>query len=196
MSSLVGASAACSTRVTEQLQRLASIQRSAARCLQPVGIIGPGDGGARECDAAFQVATVLAKAGMSIVCGGRAGVMGAASRGAAEAGGIAIGILPEDDARSANPHLSVAIPTGMGEMRNALIARSSMCLVAIGGGMGTISEAALGLKWGKPVFALYEDIQLPGARFASDVDQLVEWVLECLLELIPPESEPPPMRQG
>ena len=60
-------------------------------------------------------------------------------------------------------------------MRNALIARSSICLVAIGGGMGTLSEVALGLKWGKQVFALYRDIPLPGVQVAKDVDQLIEW---------------------
>jgi len=191
MSSQVGASDACSTRITELQQQLAVIQRGATRCLQPVGIIGPGDGGARECVAAHRVAAALAAAAMSIVCGGRAGVMGAASRGAAEAGGIVVGLLPEDDARSANRYLSVAIPTGMGEMRNALIARSSICLVAIGGGLGTISEMALGLKWGKSVFALYEDVQFPGARIAGNVAQLVEWVLVWLVEHLGPDGAVP-----
>jgi uncharacterized protein (TIGR00725 family) len=108
--------------------------------------------------------------------------MEAASRGAAEAGGIAIGILPEDDVRSANKYLTVAIPTGMGEMRNAVIARSSLCLVAIGGGMGTISEMALGLKWGKNVFALYEDVRLEGARIAKNPGELLESVVRWLVD--------------
>ena len=68
----------------------------------------------------------------------------------------------------------------MGEMRNAIIARSSLCLVAIGGGMGTISEMALGLKWNQAVFALYEDVQLPGAVIASDLDDLIARVLDFL----------------
>ena len=71
--------------------------------------------------------------------------MAAASR-ARDGGGIAIGLLPEDDDRNANEWLSVAVATGMGEMRNALVARS---LAAIGGNMGTLSEMALGLKWGR-----------------------------------------------
>ena len=107
--------------------------------------------------------------------------MEAASKGAFEAGGVTIGILPEEDARCANKYLSVAIPTGIGEMRNALIARSSICLIAIGGGMGTLSEMALGLKWGKTVFSLYEDIQLPGVKSAGDIDQLIEWVAAWLV---------------
>ena len=171
-----------SAQVTDLVARLQGIQASDARCKQPIGIIGPGDGGERECHAAYEVANRLARAGFAIVCGGRGGVMQAASRGAAEAGGIAVGILPEEDTRTANPYLSVAIPTGMGEMRNAIIARSSICLVAIGGGMGTISEMALGLKWGKRVFALYEDVQLEGATITSSPGELLETVLRWLVD--------------
>ena len=188
MSSRVGVSRNLSKAATERFERLAQAQAGAARRPQPVGIIGPGDGGSRECLAAYEVAGVLAAAGVPIVCGGRGGVMEAASRGAAEAGGIALGILPEDDLSGANRHLTVALPTGIGEMRNALIARGSVCLVAIGGGMGTLSEMALGLKWSKPVFTLYEDTQLPGARAAGDVQQLIEWVLECLTSHLPESS--------
>lgn len=160
--------------ITERLRKLAAIQAGPLRTRQPIGIIGPGDGGPRECDVARDIAYHLAKAGYAIVCGGKGGVMQAASRGASEAGGIAIGILPEEDCSKGNHYLSVALPTGIGEMRNALIARSSLCLVAIGGGMGTISEMALGLKWGKKVFALYEDVQLAGADIASSPDDLLD----------------------
>ena len=165
------------------LEAIALRQAGPERLLQPVGIIGPGDGGPRECAAAYQVANALARAGMAIVCGGRGGVMEAASRGAREAGGTAVGILPEEDVRAANPFLSVAIPTGMGEMRNAVIARSSICLVAIGGGMGTISEMALGLKWGKTVFALYPDVDLPGLKKAANADELLAHVSQWLASL-------------
>lgn len=149
--------------------------------VQPVGIIGPGDGGARECEAAYEVGRVLGHAGVPIVCGGRGGVMQAAAQGAWEAGGVAVGILPEDDLRNANPYLTLALPTGIGEMRNALIARSSVCLVAIGGGLGTLSEMALGLKWGKPVFTLYEEIRLPEAKAATSTGEILHWVLESLV---------------
>jgi uncharacterized protein (TIGR00725 family) len=168
--------------ITELLDALARRQAGEKRYRQPVGMIGPGDGGPRECSAAREIAGHLARTGLAIVCGGRGGVMEAASRGATEAGGIAIGLLPEEDARSANPYLTVALPTGMGEMRNAVIARSSLCLVAIGGGMGTLSEMALGLKWGKTVFALYEDVRLDGAIIALDKDELLERVARWLVE--------------
>lgn len=175
------ASLAPSPRVRELLAQLGARQSAPGRCRQPVGIIGPGDGGAEECLAAYQVANALARAGMSIVCGGRGGGMMAASKGASDAGGAAIGILPEEDASAANPYLTVALPTGIGEMRNALIARASICLVAIGGGMGTLSEVALGLKWGKEIFALHRDIPLPGVKTAQSVDQLVEWTTAWLV---------------
>jgi hypothetical protein len=181
MSLQVGESKRLSNAAIEALKRLIETQSGANRCPLPVGMIGPGDGGIRECEAAHLVASILASAGVPIVCGGRGGVMEAAARGASEAGGIAIGILPDEDLSGANRYLTVALPTGIGEMRNALIARSAICLVAIGGGMGTVSEKALGLKWRKPVFTLYEDTQLAGARSAQDTSQLIEWVLQCLV---------------
>lgn len=173
---------ALSAPAIEALARLAERQRGPARLRQPVGMIGPGDGGERECTAARAVAGHLAAAGLAIVCGGRGGVMAAASQGASEAGGIAIGILPEEDVRHANAWLTVALPTGIGEMRNALIARSAVCLVAVGGGMGTISEMALGLKWGKPVFTLYADLALPGAVAVHDVSDMVARVATLLAD--------------
>jgi len=163
------------------LERLAQAQQGPGRCIQPVGIVGPGNGGRAERAAAYEIANVLAHSGMSIICGGRGGVMESASQGAYDAGGIVVGILPEEDVSAANPYLTVGIPTGMGEMRNALIARSSVCLVAIGGGMGTLSEVALGLKWGKPVFAIHEEIKLPGTTSLGSIGELIEGVASCLL---------------
>ncbi len=167
--------------VAQALQRLAAKQKGPERHRQPVAVIGPGDANEVECAAAYAVAHALAGAGMVVICGGRGGVMAAASRGASEAGGIAVGILPEDDDSAANAWLSVAIPTGMGEMRNAIIARSGVCLVAIGSNMGTVSEMAMGLKWGKPVFVLHGEVALPGAVPASDVNDMLAKVLDCLL---------------
>ncbi|HZF85043.1 MAG TPA: TIGR00725 family protein [Burkholderiaceae bacterium] len=167
--------------LAQALARLAERQRGPQRHRRPVGIIGPGDGDATVCAAAREVARALAQAGMAIVCGGRGGVMAAASRGAREGGGIAIGILPEEDERHANEWLSVAIATGMGEMRNALVARSAICLAAIGGNMGTLSEMALGLKWGTPVFVMHGDVALPGAVQVSDAQEMLARLVERLL---------------
>jgi len=162
-------------------QRITALQKSPQRFKQAIALIGPGDGNAALCDAAFAIAQRLARCGLSIVCGGRGGVMEAASRGAFEAGGTVIGLLPENDDQAANPYLTVAIPTGMGETRNALIARSSLCLVAVGGGMGTLSEMAFGIKLGKAVFCLYPEFDLPGAICVAGVDEAVQKVLQFMV---------------
>jgi uncharacterized protein (TIGR00725 family) len=80
--------------------------------------------------------------------------MEAACRGACSAGGLTIGILPGRDRREANPFAQVAIPTGLGEARNALVARAADAVVAVGGAYGTLSEIALALKGGRPVVGL------------------------------------------
>jgi predicted Rossmann-fold nucleotide-binding protein len=67
-------------------------------------------------------------------------------------------------------------------MRNALIARSSLCLVAVGGGMGTLSEIAFGLKLGKPVYWLHPELELPGATTVADVDDAVQQVFSWLMQ--------------
>ncbi len=80
--------------------------------------------------------------------------MEAASRGAASAGGMVVGILPSADRSYANPYVTVSIPTGMGEMRNTLIVRAADALIAIAGEFGTLSEIAFALKTGVPVVGL------------------------------------------
>jgi uncharacterized protein (TIGR00725 family) len=80
--------------------------------------------------------------------------MEAACAGAKEAGGTTVGILPGADRRDANPFVDVALATGLGEARNALVARTADVLIAVGGGYGTLSEVALALRAGKPVIGL------------------------------------------
>jgi uncharacterized protein (TIGR00725 family) len=96
----------------------------------------------------------LAEAGAVVVCGGGPGVMEAVCRGARSAGGTTVGLLPGEDRSDANPHLSVSLPTGLGQGRNLLLVRSSDALVAVGGGFGTLSEIALALRTGTPVVGL------------------------------------------
>ena len=88
------------------------------------------------------------------MCGGLGGVMEAACRGARQAGGTTVGLLPGLDRRDANPYVDVAIPTGLGEARNALVVRTADVLVAVGGGYGTLSEIGLALRTGKHVVGL------------------------------------------
>jgi uncharacterized protein (TIGR00725 family) len=83
------------------------------------------------------------------------GVMDAAARGAREAGGTVVGILPGRDREGASEHLSAAVVTGMGETRNALVVRSADAVLAIAGEYGTLSEIAIALKMGIPVVGLH-----------------------------------------
>ncbi|MEX1045905.1 MAG: TIGR00725 family protein [Actinomycetota bacterium] len=119
-----------------------------------VAVCGPADANEQETAWAEEVGTLLARAGAVVVCGGLGGVMDAAARGARSEGGAVIGILPGDSRAGASEHLTASIPTGMGEARNALIARSADAVIAISGEYGTLSEIALALKIGKPVVGL------------------------------------------
>jgi uncharacterized protein (TIGR00725 family) len=118
-------------------------------------VIGPGDGvSAEELEAAEEAGRLLAEGGAILVCGGLGGVMEAACRGARSAGGLTLGILPGRDRREANRYVEVAVATGLGEARNALVVRSADAVVAVGGAYGTLSEIALALKGGTPVVGL------------------------------------------
>ena len=119
-----------------------------------VAVVGPGDADPDAEQAAERVGRELAGAGAVVVCGGLGGVMAAACRGAREAGGTTVGILPGLDRRAANPWVEITVPTGLGEARNALVVRAADALVAVGGGFGTLSEIGLALKAGKTVVGL------------------------------------------
>jgi uncharacterized protein (TIGR00725 family) len=116
-----------------------------------VAVVGPGDADAEAERDAEAVGDELARAGAVVVCGGLAGVMAAACRGARDAGGLTVGLLPGSDRAAANPWVVVAVATGMGELRNGLVVRAADAVVAVRGGFGTLSEIALALKLGRPV---------------------------------------------
>lgn len=119
-----------------------------------LGIVGAGTAGGNLPALARRVGVLAAERGWTVICGGMGGVMAAVSEGAAKAGGIVVGVLPGSTRKEGNPHLTVALPTNMGHARNAVIAQSADALIAVGGGYGTLSEIALGLKMGKPVISL------------------------------------------
>ena len=104
-----------------------------------------------EESVAEAIGRMLAQAGAILVCGGMTGVMEAACKGAREEGGATVGLLPGVDRAQANAYVSVALPTGLGEMRNALIVRAADAVIAVAGEYGTLSEIALALKTGVPV---------------------------------------------
>jgi uncharacterized protein (TIGR00725 family) len=119
-----------------------------------VAVCGPDPAVQEVAAQAEEIGRLLAAEGAVLVCGGLGGVMEAACRGASAQGGQTIGILPGRDRAVANPHLSVSIPTGMGEMRNALIVRAADAVIAVAGEFGTLSEIAFALKSGVPVVGL------------------------------------------
>jgi uncharacterized protein (TIGR00725 family) len=119
-----------------------------------IAVVGASSASDAELAAAETVGRTLGEAGATVITGGRTGVMEAASRGAAGAGAATIGLLPGSDRADANPYVSVAIPTGLGELRNGLIVRAADAVVAVGGAYGTLSEVALALRAGVPVVGL------------------------------------------
>jgi uncharacterized protein (TIGR00725 family) len=119
-----------------------------------IAVIGPGACNDAASAAAREVGCLLAQNGVTLICGGRGGVMEAACRGAKEAGGTTIGILPGASAAEANAFVDIPIPTGFGEARNVIIVRSACAVIAIGSEYGTLSEIAFALKLGVPVIGL------------------------------------------
>jgi uncharacterized protein (TIGR00725 family) len=117
-----------------------------ARAVQ-IAVVGAGGSEAEAvAETAEAVGRELAEAGATLVCGGLGGVMEAACRGTKSADGLTVGVLPGTDARAANPYVDVVIPTGLGEARNALVARAGAAMIAIGGGYGTLAEIAFALR--------------------------------------------------
>jgi hypothetical protein len=148
----------------------------------PVGVIGPRDASPAQLAAAERIGAGLAAMGIAVVCGGRGGVMHAVCEGVQRGGGLSIGLLPEPSAEWANPHVTVALATGIGEARNALIARASLCLVAIGDSYGTLSEVALGLQFGKPVIGVEGAAHVEGVRHVATTDDALVQVARVVLD--------------
>ncbi len=144
-----------------------------------IAVIGGGTCTAEETAVAVETGRLLAQHGAVLVCGGLGGVMEAAAQGAKANGGTTVGILPGADPRAANAHIDVPLATGLGEMRNFLIVRTAHALIAIGGGVGTLSEIALAQRIGKPVVGLHDSfrnaLDIPRVESAAEA---VRWAVE------------------
>lgn len=103
---------------------------------------------------AEEVGRLVAVAGAVLVCGGMGGVMEAAARGAREAGGDVIGIVPTESPADANPHVTHVVATGIGHARNLAVVASAEAVIAIGGEWGTLAEVAFARRLGRPVITL------------------------------------------
>jgi uncharacterized protein (TIGR00725 family) len=142
-----------------------------------VAVVGPGDAGPEEKQIAEEVGLGLARSGAIIVCGGLGGVMAAAARGASAAQGTVVGILPGTDRASANDWVTIALPTGLGELRNGLVVRAADVVIAVGGGHGTLSEIALAVKTAVPVLGI-DTWDIEGVERVSGAPEAVARALE------------------
>ena len=111
-----------------------------------MAVCGESDPQTSLADLAFEVGRGIAERDAVLICGGLTGVMEHAARGARAAGGLTIGLLPDEDVNDANEYIDISIATGLGHARNAILARTADGIVALGGGLGTLSEIALALR--------------------------------------------------
>ena len=171
--------------VVESVDAIAAatwLQRESRHPLRvPVGVIGPRDATPAQIAKSYEIGEGLAGAGFVVVCGGRQGVMQAVCEGVARGGGLSIGLLPDADASQANPFVGVVIATGIGEARNALIARAALCLIAIGDSFGTLSEVALGRQFGKTVIGLEGAAHVDGVEHVDSSHDAIARVAELAL---------------
>jgi len=142
-----------------------------------VAVIGGSRATERHLDLAFEVGRRLAEKGAVLVCGGLTGVMEAAARGARQAGGLTIGILPGADPSEANAFIDIPLATGLGFTRNSLVAMNADALIAVDGEYGTLSEIAYAVVYGKTVVGL-DTWNIRGVRTAESPEEAVNLALE------------------
>lgn len=138
-----------------------------------IAVIGAANATKKEKTVARKVGSLTAKMGWTVVCGGLGGVMEAASRGAHEAHGTVVGILPQGSKEHANRFVTIPIATNIGYARNMIIAHTGDAFIAIGGSEGTLSEIAIARKLGKPVFSL-DSWNVAGVVPVSSAEEAVD----------------------
>jgi hypothetical protein len=146
-----------------------------------VSVVGGSEVSATVERVAERVGRRLAERDHTLVCGGLGGVMAAACRGASEAGGRTVGILPSADPADANPHVEVPVATGLGHARNALVVMNGAAVVAIDGGPGTLSELGYAGVFDRPVAGL-ETHDAPGVVPCESASEAVEYVERAVRE--------------
>jgi uncharacterized protein (TIGR00725 family) len=150
-----------------------------------ISVIGAGRVTAELYALAEEVGRLVAEAGAVLVCGGLSGVMAAAARGAQEAGGHTVGILPGHDRSEANKYIDCVVTTGMGHGRNLAVVSTGDVVIAVGGAFGTLSEIGLARAIGRPVvlldsWRLQHDEGTEGVFYATTPQQAITLALEAL----------------
>jgi uncharacterized protein (TIGR00725 family) len=138
-----------------------------------IGVIGGSRPQKKFLHSALEIGKFIAGRGAILVCGGLGGVMEEAARGAKQAGGLTIGILPGNNPADANPYIDIPIATGLGYTRNSLVAMNADVLIAIDGEFGTLSEIAYGQIYGKKVIGL-ETWDIEGVVPAASPEEAVD----------------------
>lgn len=156
-----------------------------------IGVMGGAIASDEAIAHAYQLGALIAEHDWVLLNGGRnAGVMEASARGASEAGGLVVGILPGDTTTGVAPAVDIAIPTGMGDARNAINVLASHVVVALPGGPGTVSEVALALKCGRRVVLLGFPLGVPFSAYyergqlvdATDAEEAIDLVVAFVAE--------------
>ncbi len=144
-----------------------------------IAIIGARDASPEGLSFAFEVGKLLGERGVVVYTGGAQGIMEAASRGVQEGGGMAVGILKEDDLSNANEYLTIPVMTGMGDLRNGIIIRSVQGAIAVEGAYGTLAEIAYTLGYDKPVLG-FNTWDIPGLQAVDTPEAAVNKILELV----------------
>jgi uncharacterized protein (TIGR00725 family) len=155
-----------------------------------VAVSGPADCPDGTARLAYEVGSLLARAGATVLCGGGPGVMAAAARGAREHGGLVIGIRPDDASPGTRENdLSAVVVTGMGQARNVILVLSADAVICVGGSWGTLSEVAHAMRRGVPVVSLAgwqvldaDGTPVPGPRPAATPADAVRAALSAAAE--------------
>jgi len=153
------------------------------RRLPRIGVIGGSNPTMEALKIAYETGKLIAQKGAILVCGGLGGVMEAASKGAKDANGTTIGILPGGDLNSANPYIDIPVATNIGYLRNAMVVLNSHSIVAIDGSYGTLSEISYALIYGKKVFGLYT-WEIPEVVKCKNPEEAVNLALKEALNVI------------
>ncbi len=173
------------TTEVSMCEAITLLQKNKQRISVPVGVIGTNKPTDNQYILAKNIGELLAKLGFTVICGGRLGVMKTVCEGVALKGGISIGILPNLDANEANEYVSIPITTGIGLARNTIIAAASICLIAIGGSCGTLSEMAFGLQYNKLVLAFTSEFQLKNIIHLKEPNDIIPYLFSIIFRIKP-----------
>mgnify|MGYP003731670755 CR=1 FL=1 len=145
-----------------------------------IAVIGAGECSQETADIAYAVGKCIALKKALLICGGLGGVMEHAARGAKDAGGITVGILPGSSFRDANPYIDIALPTGLSHARNVLVVQAADGVIAVEGAYGTLSEIAIALTLGKPVVGINSWNISPDIVRATTPDEAINKLFRLL----------------